>query len=152
MTVKEPVEVFQSYAIGTDDQCWPWLGPWGGRAGLQSRPYFQSHKRRQSAYRWVYELVHGVELTPDQLILHSCDNGNYPIGCGNPAHMRIGTNADNNDDAVARQRIGLPHTVVRAIRTLIEQGRSQLDIAALYGVSRETVSAIATQRGYKHVD
>ena len=66
--------------------------------------------------------------------------------------MRIGSNADNNDDAVTRQRTGMPHTVIRAIRTLLEQGRCQQDIAALYGVSRETVSAIATQRTYKLVD
>jgi DNA-binding XRE family transcriptional regulator len=101
---------------------------------------------------WTGSLVNGVTLTPDQLILHSCDKGGYPVGCGNPAHMRIGTVQQNSDDMMDRQRHGLPKTVVRAIRTLIEQGRTQQEIADLYGVSRETISAIATTRVYKKVE
>jgi DNA-binding transcriptional regulator LsrR (DeoR family) len=66
--------------------------------------------------------------------------------------MRLGTVQDNSDDMVARQRHGMPKTVVRAIRTLLEQGRTQQDIADLYGVSRETISAIATQRAHKTVE
>ena len=152
MVTNAPEDVFKFYAIGNDDECWPYIGnSWGGRR-TNPRPYFMANGRRQIAYRWIYELMHGVTLTPDQLILHSCDNGSQPIGCGNPAHMRIGTNADNNDDAVTRQRTGIPNMVIRAIRTLLEQGRSQQDIADLYGISRESISAIATQRTYKRVD
>jgi hypothetical protein len=132
MPSNDPADVFRYYAMGNDDECWIYTGnAWGGQA-REKRPYFMAQGRRQIAYRWIYELVNGVTLTPDQLILHSCDKGGYPVGCGNPAHMRIGT--------------------VRAIRTLIEQGRTQQEIADLYGVSRETISAIATTRVYKKVE
>jgi DNA-binding XRE family transcriptional regulator len=147
----EPVDVFSVYVMGNDDECWPYIGSaWGG-TNREPRPYFQAKGRRQIAYRWIYELVHGVTLTPDQLILHSCDNGGYPIGCGNPAHMKTGTVQENSNDMMARERHGMPKTVVRAIRTLLEQGRTQQDIADLYGVSREAISAIATQRVHKQV-
>ena len=147
----DPVDVFNYYAMGSDDECWPYTGPsWGGREHTR-RPYFMANGRRQAAYRWVYELVNGVTLTPDQFILHSCDNGGFPIGCGNPQHMRIGTNDDNMNDMKQRQRHGLPHHVVTAIRTLLEQGRTQQEIADLYGVSRERIRDIALHKYYRHV-
>jgi hypothetical protein len=151
MAKNEPSDVFRSYRIGKDDECWEYLGnAWGGQE-REKRPYFMAGGRRQIAYRWIYELVNGVTLTPDQIILHSCDRGGYPTGCGNPNHMRLGSVQENSDDMMKRERHGLPRSVVRAIRTLIDSGRTQQEIATLYGVSRETVSAIATQRVYKKV-
>lgn len=146
----DPADVFRYYRIGADDECWEWTGPWGGQE-REKRPYFMAARRRQIAYRWVYELVNGVHLEPSQLVLHSCDNGGYPCGCGNPQHLRLGTVRDNSDDMMKRERHGLPKTAVRAIRVLIAEGRTQQEIAALYGVSRETISAIATGRVYKSV-
>jgi transcriptional regulator len=66
--------------------------------------------------------------------------------------MRIGTHDDNMQDMTGRARHGLSHSVVRAIRKLLEQGRTQEEIATLYGVSREAISAIATRRAYGHLD
>jgi hypothetical protein len=145
-----PTDVFKLYDMtGGPDACWSFKGAaWGGQA-REKRPYFMAAKRRQIAYRWIYELVHGVTLTPDQIILHSCDNGGYPIGCGNPVHLRLGTIQENSDDMMQRERHGLPRSVVKAIRTLLDKGRVQHEIADLYGISRECVSSIATQRVYK---
>lgn len=145
---KEPVDVFKHIEMREPDQCWPWLGPFGGRSD-ERRPYFQASGKRTMAYRWVYELYHGVELERNQLLLHSCDNGNFPVGCCNPHHLRIGSVQDNSDDMVTRDRHGLPTTVVRNIRQLLFEGKSQQHIAEIYGCSRETISAIATQRSHK---
>jgi hypothetical protein len=144
-----PTDVFSFIQMKGKDECWPWTGPYGGRAS-DRRPYFQAAGRRRIAYRWVYELVHG-ELAEEALILHSCDRGGHPIGCCNPAHLRVGTHDENMADMTSRERHGLPKTVVRAIRRLIEQGETQQDIATRYGLSREAVSAIATKRTYKHL-
>jgi predicted XRE-type DNA-binding protein len=143
-------DVFNYIERKEPDECWPWHGPWGGRE-RDRRPYFWSYQQRQIAYRVVYKLVHGVELEREQIILHSCDNGSRPIGCCNPAHLRIGTVQENSNDMTLRERHGLPTNVVKHIQKLINQRRRQADIAELYGVSRETVSAIATGRVYKHV-
>jgi hypothetical protein len=104
------------------------------------------------SYRWVWELVYGGKLKSTDLILHSCDNGGWPVGCGNPWHMRVGTVAENSRDMTDRQRHGLPTNVIKAIRNLIAKGETQQVIADRFGVSRETVSAIATRRVYNHVD
>jgi len=146
----EPTDVFKYIDMRGADECWQWSGAWGGRS-RDRRPYFMVDGKRTMAYRWVYELVSGEAVPSTQMILHSCDNGGYPIGCCNPAHMRLGGNQENMDDMKTRQRHGLPHNVVRAIRTLLSEGRTQAEIARLYGVSRETISAIATQRVYGHV-
>ena len=146
-----PRDVFNYYDISAGaDGCWPWTGAWGGQP-RERRPYFMCAGRRQIAYRWVYELYHGVILTPDQLILHSCDNGGEPIGCGSIHHMRVGTRVDNTNDAMERARHGLPKHVVRAMRKLLAEGRTQDEVAKLYGISRTGVGRIARGEIHSHV-
>ena len=149
----QPEDVFKLIDMRGPDECWPWLGPSGGR-DRDPRPYFTCGGVRWIAYRLVYTLVHGVTLRRDQLLLHSCDKGAMPptgVGCCNPHHVSIGTEKQNADDMTSRQRHGLPHSVVKAIRRLIESGRTQEQIAELYGVSRETISAIKNERVYTHI-
>lgn len=145
-------DVFTLYNMSGDTLggCWVWLGAWGGRSRTL-RPYFQYGGKRQIAYRAVYELVHGVELTSDQLIRHSCDHGGKPYGCGNPEHLALGNNSMNMNDMKEKERHGLPHHAIRNIRKLLDQGRRQADIAELYGIAESTVSAINIGRNYGHV-
>lgn len=145
----EPRDVFTYISMKGRDECWPWHGPFGGRA-RDRRPYFSAERERKMAYRWVWELVNGP-IPDGMMILHSCDNGGAPVGCCNPYHMRLGTLQENTKDMTDRQRHGLPHNVIRAIRKLLSEGRTQHEIASLYGISRESVSAIATGRVYGHV-
>jgi len=147
----EPMDVFKHYDMtGQTTECWVWKGAWGGRENGK-RPYFMCDGNRTMAYRIVYSLTHGVVLTQSQSLLHSCDNGAWPIGCGNPAHLRIGTTKENADDRVLRQRHGLSHTIVRSIRRGLANGRTQQELADLFEISRESISAIATGRTYAQV-
>lgn len=50
-------------------------------------------------HRYVYELLE-CKIPDDLLLRHSCDNKK----CINPAHLLPGTNQDNADDMVARNR------------------------------------------------
>lgn len=143
-------DVWRYIEIRGDDDCWLWKGSWGGRR-THLMPYFAANGSRWIAYRKVFELVTGQELSPEQFLCHSCDNGSAPIGCCNFRHLRIGTHQDNTNDKKERERHGLPHSVVRNIRRLLNKGYTQNNIAELYGVSRETVSAIRTGRTYSHV-
>jgi len=152
MATNDRTDVFKHYNMQANrpDNCWPWTGSVGGRKS-EPRPYYQAEGKRYIAYRLVYELVHGVTLQPTELLLHSCDNGSMPVGCGNPAHLSIGTVQDNSNDMTERQRHGINHHMVKGIRRLLSEGRTQQEIADLYGVSRETVSAIATERSHGYV-
>ena len=85
------------------DACWLWPGHIRGAYGVLT---YKS--KRQSTHRWAWELANGP--VPDGLcVLHSCDV-NYAPGdityrrCVNPAHLWLGTNADNMADMAAKGR------------------------------------------------
>lgn len=132
-----------------DDACWPWKGSLRGGKG---RPYFSVDGKKLIAYRIVYELFNGEELKEGEVVRHTCDNGESGIGCCNPAHLIKGSHQDNMNDMKERERHGLPHHTVKAIRKLLSGGQqTQQEIADKFGVSRETVSWIKNERIYKHV-
>lgn len=128
---------------GDTSQCWPWRKP---VTTTSKRPYFDVDGKKWIAYRLVYYLVTGKMPPPGIVIRHTCDNGEVPICCCNPWHLIEGTHQDNMDDMVERERHGLPKIVVRAITQLLEKGMTHEKIAELYGVSRETITAINNGR------
>lgn len=119
--------------------CWEWKRSVKGGKG---RPYFNIDGGKILAYHLTYEQFNGVELEPHTKLLHSCDNEI----CCNPHHVRPGTHQENMDDMKLRQRHGLPKIAVRGVKRLLEDGRTHSEIAELYGISREGVSAIAQGR------
>ena len=149
MRKNKQVDVFRFINMhgGDTNVCWEWrrkLKPSDGR------PYFVVEGRERPAYAIVLELASG-EAQGARVARHSCDNR----VCCNPHHLKWGTKQDNSNDMVERERHGMPRTVVRAIKTLLKRAgdkkKTQQTIADLYGVSRETISAIATGRSHKGV-
>jgi hypothetical protein len=103
------------------DECWPWIG------ATNSKGYGQVNWARHGhlyAHRLSYELANSVAPGP-MLVCHHCDNR----GCINPAHMFLGTNADNLADMArkGRARGGRPRKGTeraRKIRTPAETNRT----------------------------
>ncbi len=137
----KPHDVFKHINIGDANACWPWKGKLNAKDG---RPYFTVAGKRRPSYAYILETYTG-EAQEGRIIRHTCDN---PICCS-PHHLLWGTHQDNMNDMKERERHGLPKTVVRAILKLRKEGRTQAEIAKLYGLARETISAIDTGRTHK---
>lgn len=140
---KHDVFKFINMHNGDKDVCWEWKGYLTGKG----RPSFGLNGSKVTPYRLTYELLHGVEVPKGVPMLHSCDN---PICC-NPYHVAPGTHQKNMDEMKERERHGLPHHVVRAIRKLRAAGRSQKEVSELYGVDISTISRIDRGASYSHV-
>jgi DNA-binding CsgD family transcriptional regulator len=99
--------------------------------------------------------MHGVTLTTAEHVLHSCDNKGCPGGrrlCCNPRHLYKGDQIQNSQDMKDRERHGLPHHTVRAIKVLCVEGeQSDSEIAAKFGISRRHVNNIRNGNRYDHV-
>lgn len=144
---------------GGPDACWPWLQAAGAtsydmKTGAKSmkskpRPYFTVQGRKHMATRLVYELVNGVTLSPDQFILHQCDESL----CCNPKHMRVGSHSENMKEMVERDRHGMSHDDVRRIRVMLSQKKlTHQEIADIMNTSRATVGRIARDELHTHAD
>lgn len=110
--------------------------------------------RMISVHRLVCQEVHGDQPSPDLDAAHSCGQGH--LGCVNPRHLSWKTRAENEADKLihgtaARGERGssakLTEEEVLRIRTM--RGRlPQHEIAGMFGVSREAVSAIHRRRSW----
>jgi Autographiviridae endonuclease len=130
-------------------ECWLWT------ASRTNRDYGQIgvQNRQGLAHRVVYELYHGP--IPDGMcVMHVvCDNPQ----CCNPTHLKLGTQAENMADKVAKGRQQRGENVPTAkltvakvldIRRRMVAGERRRDIARTIGISENTVSDIKTGRSW----
>jgi hypothetical protein len=148
--------------------CWNWVAARDNRgygkfgiAGVGSR----------DAHRVSFELANGP-IPKGICVCHSCDNPS----CVNPAHLFLGTQADNVADMTRKKRgtIGPKSTALRfpeklprgaanvstklmpeqvcAIRKQREQGQSLNQIARTFEVSAATVRQIVNRQTWKYLD
>jgi hypothetical protein len=133
---------------GEANDCWPWT------AATDSRGYgnFRSPAGMTNlAHRIAYALTNGPiprgEGHHGTVVMHLCDNRL----CCNPAHLVLGTHADNMGDMKAKGRrksIGKGADNGRAKLTQADADKIRMDrrnrmvIAAEYGVSLSQVKRI----------
>lgn len=139
--------------VSCGQQCWTWIGC------LHKQGYglMNVNGKTMKAHRVSYEL-HLGPIPAGMCVLHQCDN----TSCVAPAHLSIGTQADNIRDMVAkgRNRSGNPvgdtnpmarltWPEVRRIRRLKAEGVPQAQICRAVGVSPMTVSRIVRNLAWK---
>lgn len=136
-------------AKGHPDQCWEWQASMGDTYGK-----FWIDGHYDKAHRVAYTLIHG-EIPAGLVVRHKCDNPR----CVNPNHLELGTQKDNAQDSMDRNRRHKPkgelntravltETDVRAIRN---DPRNNAEIARDYGVARTSISNIKNFKSWNHL-
>jgi len=136
--------------VDKSGDCWVWTAVTDRRGYglLHGAPY-------RAAHRLSYLLAYG---DPAGLhVCHRCDNPR----CVNPAHLFLGTDADNLGDMAAKGRslwgernmhAKLTVEQVLEIRRLAaDGGLLHREIAARFGVTRVTVTDIHRRRSWRHL-
>ncbi len=88
-------------------------------------------------------------------VLHRCE----VRACINPAHLFLGTNADNVADKIAKGRAvnvrgaenGYAKLTDEKALAIFHAIGKQSDIGAQFGVNHRTVSSIKTKKGWRHI-
>lgn len=137
-----------------DDECWPWMGvrqPSGhGQFAIATRP-----GKLTAAHRYAWTLANGP--IPDGMkVCHRCDHG----WCVNPAHLFLGTQADNLRDMREKDRHsrGERHYAAKfcdedvlLIRAMAGSGVSQSEIALRFNTRQSEISNIVSGKRWKHL-
>lgn len=114
------------------DGCWPFRG------AIDQRGYGRFSVRNVSvpAHRVAWELSNGP-IRSGLHVLHSCDNP----PCCNPSHLRLGTNAENHTEKIAkgRHKYRVTPDVERAIRVLLILGMSKVAVSKRLGIGISSV-------------
>ena len=142
--------LFWKYVLKKRPQdCWLWTGGKAGEYGYISR-------KRIGAHRFSYSLHYG-EIPNGQFVLHKCD---IKL-CVNPNHLFLGTQQDNIDDAVFKDRhvygekqgaSRLTDELVLDIRKRYSFGNvTQRELAKEFGVCQWTISACIRRSTWKHL-
>jgi hypothetical protein len=132
------------------DGCWYWTGAHAVQGYGRLRTRQNGRNRQDLAHRISYEL-HIGPIPPGKSVCHTCDNP----PCVNPAHLWLGSQAENNADRDAKGRQRAPRRltdyIVSEIRRRRANGELLRVLAADYGTTTGYVSAIATRRWWKHL-
>lgn len=131
--------------------CWEWTG-----ATSNGYAQFQMFDQRMIASRISWALF-VEDVPPDLDVLHVCDNPK----CVNPDHLFLGTQQDNADDMVRKERQArgsrhgmslLNEESVKAIRSKFKPRVCTMRMLAReYKVSLATISDIIRWKTWRHL-
>lgn len=152
MAIVAPVERFWPKVRKTET-CWLWTRQ------KNNRGYgcFSVHHRLFYAHRFSWTLAHGP-IPQGLSVLHRCDTP----ACVNPEHLFLGTQKDNMQDCLRKQRMngawkaGERHRCAKlteaAVRSILIDTRSCAKIAREHGISRGYVTNLKKRRIWKCLD
>ena len=134
-------------------ECWPWMGSY--QAGAMGYGCVAQGKTTYRAHRVAYTLANGP-IPDGMLVRHSCDNP----PCCNPAHLLVGTPADNMRDRSERDRAPKGEQVASHVLTAADVAfireavhtSTISGLARMFGVARSTIRHVRDGKTWKHVE
>lgn len=150
MITKKIIIRFWSKVQKTNN-CWIWLT--GKRKGYG---VFCANYKTLFAHRFSWELYFGA-IPKDLHVLHKCDNR----ACVNPDHLFLGTQKDNINDMVEKNRQAkgenhgeskLTEKQVLKIRELYSRDDiSQRKLAKKFKITQTMIGYIVNKQSWKHL-
>jgi hypothetical protein len=133
--------IIMNKSVVTQSGCWEWQGAKSYGYGMIMR----NHQRLR-VHRLSYELWCGP-IPKEMVMRHSCDN---PC-CVNPSHLEPGTQAENIQDTVSRNRHGQRKLTKSQVETIRCSAKSNRDLSNLYGVGIIAIRRARSGETWKHV-
>ena len=153
LSINDLQRILSKIRMVSSDECWEWKG--GKRAGYGRIRIGGRKGKLYNVTRLIWRLVHGTDPI-GQLVLHTCDNPS----CCNPAHLFLGSDVDNSNDKVKKNRQSRPPkgeldvnaklTEENVVNIYYASGPYE-SIARDYGISGVTVKNIKTSKTWSHV-
>lgn len=130
--------------VDKSGDCWTWKASrdrYGyGHVGIGGRP--------RTCHRVAWEMSIGP-IPQGMSVLHRCDNP----PCVNPAHLFLGTPADNSRDMALKERQAnrkLTTATVIQLRADREHGSTYAELGRRYGISLQHAYDIVARRWWRH--
>ena len=134
-------------------ECWEWTGKVNKNGYGELRiPSGTSHRKQARAHRISYK-IYNPEWEGAECVLHTCDNRR----CWNPAHLFLGTNADNVEDMVSkgRNRRGSLHQFSKLtderVGIIRSSSESAKKLAKIFGVSASAIDLCRQRKTWRHL-
>jgi len=134
----------------TKTGCWEWQGSKTVGYGTLKMPEIYGNFKIL-AHRLSWVAFKGEPIADGLFVCHRCDNRK----CVNPDHLFLGTQQDNLQDCSSKGRTmtgsrnansKYRREDIQAVKELIREGKSGVEIHSITGVSRTHISRI--KRGY----
>lgn len=155
----KPEDIWKRIDIRGPDECWPFLGKPDSIGYGVMKTLGKSYKVHRIAYALTHpgtiSFAAPKDKTKKEFVLHTCDNR----ACANPAHLKLGSHAENMADMAAKGRAPkrpgeknhmakLTNSQAEEVRWISEKGIHYKEIARLYGVSRHCIWDVIERRTF----
>lgn len=141
--------IYEKTICDIKTHCWNWIGP------LNENGYGRISMNNKNTYihRFIYQYFYSPIPENKPYVLHHCDNPK----CCNPKHLYAGTQQDNINDMIKRNRSQMGEKckwtklTKEQVLEIRKSNKPQKVMAKRFNISQTTISNIKNRKTWKHI-